>query len=88
MLLSEDKTRLTVHDCLGFPESMIGNFSLVEGQGLSTYVVNNKIPAVVADFASETRFEVPPIVREKWSPRSRHSRTSATKKETSRIGNA
>ncbi|NTV15692.1 MAG: PAS domain S-box protein [Desulfobulbaceae bacterium] len=65
MLLSEDKTRLTIRDCVGFPESMIGSFNLVEGQGLSTFVVKNKTPAIVSDFSSETRFEVPPVVREK-----------------------
>lgn len=65
MLLSEDKKTLTVRDCLGFPESMIGRFSLVEGQGLSTLVVKNKKPETVIDFIGETRFEVPAIVGEK-----------------------
>jgi PAS domain S-box-containing protein len=65
MLLSEDKRTLTGHDSLGFPEAMIGRFSLVEGQGLSTLVVKDKKPETVADFISETRFEIPPIVHEK-----------------------
>jgi PAS domain S-box-containing protein len=65
MLLSEDKKTLTIHDCLGFPDAMIGHFSLVEGQGLSTLVVKNKKPDMVVDFTRETRFEVPPIVRKK-----------------------
>lgn len=65
MLLGEDKKTLTVWDSLGFPETMIGHFSLVEGQGLSTLVVKNKKPDVVIDFAHETRFEMPAIVAEK-----------------------
>jgi len=65
MLLSEDKKTLTMQDSLGFPESMIGRFSVVEGQGLVTLVVKSKKPEIVADFTDETRFEVPPIAREK-----------------------
>lgn len=65
MLLSEDKKTLTMQDSLGFPESMIGRFSVVEGQGLSTLVVQHKKPETVTDFATEARFEIPPIVREK-----------------------
>jgi PAS domain S-box-containing protein len=65
LLLSADKTTLTVQDCLGFPESLIGHFSLVEGQGLSTLVVKNKKPETVTDFNSETRFEIPAIVAER-----------------------
>ena len=65
MLLSEDKTTLTMHDSLGFPETMIGRFSVVEGQGLATILINSKKPETVADFISETRFEIPPIVGEK-----------------------
>jgi PAS domain S-box-containing protein len=65
LLLSEDKKTLTIQDCLGFPETLIGQFRLVEGQGLSTLVAKSKKPEIVADFTSETRFEVPPIVREK-----------------------
>ena len=64
MLASADGARLTVEDCLGLPESLIGNFSLVRGQGLSTHVFVNREPAVVGDFSSESRFEVPPIVHQ------------------------
>jgi PAS domain S-box-containing protein len=64
MILSEDKTRLTIEACLGFPETLIGQFSLVEGQGLSTYVVKNKKPGTVADFTVETRFDVPAMTHE------------------------
>ncbi|MDD5758035.1 MAG: PAS domain S-box protein [Desulfobulbaceae bacterium] len=65
LLLSEDKKRLTVRDCLGFSESMIGKFSLIEGQGLSYLAVNSKRVETVFDFTLETRFEAPPIVNEK-----------------------
>jgi PAS domain S-box-containing protein len=64
LLLSEDQRALTVQDCLGFPESMIGRYRLVEGQGLATLVVKNRQPETVVDFACETRFDVPAIVRE------------------------
>jgi PAS domain S-box-containing protein len=62
MLLADDKQQLTICDTAGFPESMIGTFSLVQGQGLSTHVVRTKCPAAVADFKAEARFEVPPVV--------------------------
>jgi PAS domain S-box-containing protein len=62
MVLSEDKKQLIIKDTLGFPEKMIDTFSLVEGQGLSTYVVQNAVHGMVADFTTETRFEVPPVV--------------------------
>jgi PAS domain S-box-containing protein/putative nucleotidyltransferase with HDIG domain len=62
MILSEDKQQLIITDTLGFPGTMIDTFSLVGGQGLSTYVVQNAVPATVADFATETRFDVPPVV--------------------------
>ena len=62
MLLADDKQQLTICDTVGFPESMIGTFSLVQGQGLSTHVVHAKSPAAVVDFKTETRFEVPPVV--------------------------
>ncbi|GEM_PF-5075944 len=65
MLLSEDKKMLTIQHCLGFPETLIGNFSPVEGQGLSTFVVKNKKPETVPDFFSETRFEVPALVMQR-----------------------
>lgn len=62
MLLSEDGSTLTIEDCLGFPESMVGTFSLAKGQGLATYAVTSSRPGVVQDFRTETRFEVPPVV--------------------------
>lgn len=64
-LLSEDKKTLTMRDSLGFPESMIGRFSVVEGQGLATLPVKSKKPEIVSDFISEIRFEIPHIVHEK-----------------------
>jgi diguanylate cyclase (GGDEF)-like protein len=64
LILTKEKDRLTIADTLGFPEAVIGNFSLVEGQGLSTYVIQNKKAEGVTDLDAETRFEVPGIVRE------------------------
>jgi len=66
MILSDDGRALVIRDAIGFPSSMIDSFSLLEGQGLSTYVVKEKKTAVVLDFQVEKRFEVPPVVfREK-----------------------
>ncbi len=65
LLLSEDKKKLTIQDGLGIPQSMIGHFSLVEGQGLSTLVVRTRRPETVLDFTKETRFEVPAVISEK-----------------------
>jgi PAS domain S-box-containing protein len=65
MLMNDDQSGLVIRDTLGFPEQTIGHFSLLKGQGLSTHVVLAKKPAVVVDFQTETRFEVPPLVLEK-----------------------
>jgi PAS domain S-box-containing protein len=62
MLLSDDGQALIIRDTIGFPESMIGSFALLEGQGLSSFVVKEKIAATVEDFRIEQRFEVPPVV--------------------------
>ncbi len=64
MVLSDDRSMLTIMDSIGFPTSMIGHFHLVEGQGLATYAVKHMMPEVVVEFRTETRFEVPAIVRE------------------------
>ncbi len=64
MILSDDGESLFIRDTIGFPEEMIGTFSLVEGQGISTYVVKNRAPGTVVDYRTETRFEVPPVVFE------------------------
>jgi len=65
MLTSDDKSSLVIRDTLGFPEETIGHYALLEGQGLSTHVVHEKKPAVVEDFQTETRFEIPSLVVEK-----------------------
>jgi GAF domain-containing protein len=62
MILSEDGNSLVIRDAIGFPAAMIGTFTLVEGQGLSTYVVKEKKAALVEDFQNEKRFEIPPVV--------------------------
>ena len=64
MLLDDTGKKLTIHDTIGFPSATIGTFTLVEGQGLSTYVVEHKEAAVVEDFNLEKRFEVPSMVFE------------------------
>jgi diguanylate cyclase (GGDEF)-like protein/PAS domain S-box-containing protein len=63
MLIDNDKNGLTLVDTIGFPESFVGQFTLLQGQGLSTYVVQNKKPETVVDFAREDRFEIPGTVQ-------------------------
>ncbi len=65
MILSDDQKSLKICDAIGFDQSMIDTFVLVKGQGLSTYVIHEKIPATVTDFATENRFEIPPVIEEK-----------------------
>jgi PAS domain S-box-containing protein len=64
MLLSDDGKGLTIMDTIGFPASLIGEYRLVEGQGLSTHVVVSREPDAVVDFLSEGRFIVPPVVHQ------------------------
>jgi len=65
MVVSEDRKHLVIRDTQGFPSSMIDTFRLIRGQGLSTFVIENRCPGKVDDFHRETRFEVPPVVFEK-----------------------
>ncbi|MHB8791329.1 MAG: hybrid sensor histidine kinase/response regulator [Desulfobulbaceae bacterium] len=62
MILSDDGQSLVIRDAIGFPTSMINSFSLLKGQGLSTYVATEKKAAMVEDFRTEKRFEVPPVI--------------------------
>lgn len=64
MLVGNDKNGLTIVDTIGFPDSFIGQFTLLRGQGLSTHVVQHKKPETVLDFTREDRFEVPGAVHE------------------------
>ncbi|MFA6499364.1 MAG: PAS domain S-box protein [Desulfurivibrionaceae bacterium] len=65
MLMNNDQSGLVIRDTLGFSEQTIGHYTLLKGQGLSTHVVLEKKPAVVVDFQTETRFEIPSLVVEK-----------------------
>ncbi|MBU0681925.1 MAG: diguanylate cyclase [Proteobacteria bacterium] len=65
MLFSEDKRCLVLRDTVGFPETTINTFVVMEGQGLATYVAKTKKPDTVLDFQTETRFEVPQLVTER-----------------------
>jgi len=64
MTLADDQSRLIIRDTIGFSKALIGTFSLVHGEGLASLVAENRAPAVVADFATEHRFAVPPMVLE------------------------
>ncbi len=70
MTLDSETGTLVIRDAIGFPESMIGTFSLAQGQGLSTWVVARRAASTVLDFSREDRFEVPEVI-------SRHGITSA-----------
>ncbi len=63
IILSEDKTRLAIKDCVVFPETLTCQFSPVEGQDLAALVIKNKKFDIVANFNEEIRFEVPDMVR-------------------------
>jgi diguanylate cyclase (GGDEF)-like protein/PAS domain S-box-containing protein len=65
MLFSEDKSSLVLRDTVGFPETTINTFVVMEGQGLATYVAKTKKPNTVLDFKTETRFEVPQLIAER-----------------------
>jgi len=64
LLLTDNGRKLVIEDTVGFPESMIGNFRLVEGEGLASLVVKSRNPETVESFDSETRFAVPAVVKE------------------------
>ena len=65
MLFSEDRKGLVLQDTIGFPESTINSFMVMEGQGLATYVAKTRKPGTVLDFHTETRFEVPKLVADR-----------------------
>ena len=47
---------------IGFPQSMVGTFYLMEDQGLPTLVARTRHVATVVDFADENRFAIPEII--------------------------
>ena len=61
-ILDENEKNLVLRDTIGFPQSIIGIFYLLDGQGLPTLVAKTKKSAVVHDFNSEERFFVPQII--------------------------
>ncbi len=63
MILSDDRKSLVIRDTVGFDQTIIDTFVLVEGQGLATFVIHKKKPATVINFATEDRFEIPSIVQ-------------------------
>ncbi|HEY6873867.1 MAG TPA: EAL domain-containing protein [Geobacteraceae bacterium] len=65
MLLSPDASQLIMTDAIGFPDTMIGTFNLLEGEGLASLVARRGKPATVRDFRRETRFGVPQAVTER-----------------------
>lgn len=63
LILSDDRKSLVIRDTVGFDQSMIDTFVLVEGQGLATYVIHEKKTATVHDFTTEDRFEIPSVIK-------------------------
>jgi len=64
MLLSADNSQLVPVDTIGFAEASIAKLTLQEGHGLATYVVKQRSSDTVVDFASESRFTIPPAIKE------------------------
>src|SRR6266508_2127012 len=62
MLFSHDATGLTMTATVGFSQSMVGTFMLLEGEGLATLVARMGKPDVVRDFREEGRFQVPSVI--------------------------
>jgi len=65
LLLGDQDNSLVIRHTIGFPQTMVDNFTLTEGQGLSTMVIREKRLITVIDHETEQRFTVPPIVFEK-----------------------
>ncbi len=64
MLISADHSQLVPVDTIGFAEAAIANFTPQEGLGLSTHVIRQRSPDTVTDYATETRFTIPPAIME------------------------
>ncbi len=65
MLFSVDHSQLVSVDTIGFlPEAPIDKLTLQEGHGLATYVIKQRSPDTVTNFATETRFAISPVIME------------------------
>ncbi|HFQ79865.1 MAG TPA: response regulator [Desulfobacterales bacterium] len=65
LLLGDNDNSLVIRHTIGFPPTMVDNYILEEGQGLSTIVLKEKRMITVIDHETEQRFTVPPIVFKK-----------------------
>ena len=63
-IFSPDNGRLTMRHTIGFPQSMVGSFSLLEAQGLPSIAAREQQAAVVEDFQKEVRVAIPDIIFE------------------------
>ena len=61
-LVTAEQDRLMVYDTLGFPESVVGTFSVSKGVGLPGLVWETLQVESVEDFHTEKRFKVPDVI--------------------------
>lgn len=61
-LVSDDQKDLVTYDTLGFPESLVGNFTVCRGVGLPGLVFESEQIETVEDFSTENRFSIPSVI--------------------------
>ncbi len=61
-ILSPETGYLTMKKTIGFPQSMVGSFFLLQDEGLPSLVARDRTVAVVEDFHTETRISIPDII--------------------------
>ena len=64
-LVSDDQEGLVIYDTLGFPESLVGQFTVCKGVGLPGLVFESEQLETVKDFRTEKRFSIPAVIHEK-----------------------
>ncbi len=63
-LVSDDQEGLVIYDTLGFPESLVGNFTVCKGVGLPGLVFESEQLETVKNFRTEKRFSIPSVIHE------------------------
>jgi PAS domain S-box-containing protein len=63
-VFSKENEELYMGETIGFPRSMVGSFCLLRDQGLPSLVAREQKVAVVEDFKTENRFDIPEAIFE------------------------
>lgn len=63
-IFSKENEELYMGETIGFPQSMVGSFCLLRDQGLPSLVAREQKVAVVEDFKTEDRFDIPEVIFE------------------------